>query len=70
MNEGLRRARLAIAALLLALLGIFAAQNTAEVDLTFLTWTVESRRIVVIAISFAIGLGIGLVYGLTHRRRG
>lgn len=67
MSEGLRRARLAIAAVLLALLGTFAAQNTAEVELTFLVWNVESRRIVVIAISFAIGLGIGLVYGLTHR---
>lgn len=52
-------------ALLLAggLLGIFIIQNTAKVDLQFLFWTFESRRIVVIGLSLFVGLLIGWLYG-------
>ena len=38
---------------------LFALQNMARVDLTFLFWTFEARRIVVIALSFVVGFSIG-----------
>lgn len=60
--------RIWLAAGLGTLLAIFAIQNTAQVRLSFLIWDIESRRIVVIALSFAIGLAIGwLLRG--HRAR-
>ncbi len=45
------------------LLGVFAVQNMANVELTFLFWTFESRRIVVIALSVITGLIIGWFFG-------
>ena len=51
------------------LLGVFALQNVQQVELTFLLWTFESRRIVVIGISVIIGLVIGWVFGVSYRRR-
>ena len=55
----LRNVKLVVAAVLGGLLTIFALQNMAAVDLTILFWTFEARRIVVIGVSFVIGLAIG-----------
>lgn len=53
-----------------ALLAMFAIQNTAQVRLSFLFWDWESRRIVVIALSFFIGLAIGwLIRGGKARKK-
>jgi uncharacterized integral membrane protein len=45
------------------LLGAFALQNMASVELTFLFWTFESRRIVVIAASLFVGFVVGWFVG-------
>ena len=68
LSEALHQARLFVTLLLGGLLGMFALQNMAKVELTFLFWTVESRRIVVIAISLIVGLVIGWFYGHSSRR--
>lgn len=68
MSETLRRVRLALVMALLLLLATFAYQNMAEVELTFLIWDFQSRRIVVIAVSLVVGLAIGLLIGLTYVR--
>ncbi len=52
-----------------AFLGIFVLQNTAKVNLNFLFWSFESRRIVVIAISLVVGLVIGWLYGYSSGRK-
>ena len=54
LSEAMHQARLFVTLLLGGLLGVFALQNMAKVELTFLFWTVESRRIVVIAISLIV----------------
>lgn len=50
------------------LLGVFALQNMARVELAFLVWSFESRRIVVIALSLAVGFIVGWIVG--HARAG
>ena len=55
--------------LLGGLLGVFALQNVQQVDLTFLLWTFESRRIVVIGVSVGVGLVIGWLFGASNRRK-
>ena len=49
------------------LLGVFALQNVQQVELTFLLWTFESRRIVVIGVSVGVGLIIGWLFGTAGR---
>jgi uncharacterized integral membrane protein len=70
MGDIVRQFRFVVAVALLALLAAFAIQNMATVELTFLHWTFESRRIVVIGVSFLTGLIIGalFVYGARRRR--
>ena len=53
--------KLIIAVVLGAFLMLFALQNMAKVELTILVWTFETRRIVVIGLSFLIGFVIGLI---------
>lgn len=60
--------KLTVASLLGGLLVIFAVQNMASVELTFFAWSFQSRRFVVIAVSVLVGLVIGWIVGLTHRR--
>jgi uncharacterized integral membrane protein len=62
------RIKLAIACLLGGLLVIFAVQNMASVELTFFVWSFQSRRFVVIGVSVLVGLVVGWIIGLTHRR--
>lgn len=40
---------------------LFALQNMAQVELTILVWTFEARRIIVISLSFLIGLVLGMI---------
>jgi uncharacterized integral membrane protein len=68
LAEVLHQARLFITLLLGGLLGVFALQNMATVELTFVFWTFESRRIIVIAVSLIVGLIIGWFYGYSARR--
>jgi uncharacterized integral membrane protein len=51
------------------LLSTFILQNTAKVELQFLFWTFESRRVVIIGFSLIIGLVIGWLYGRAHVER-
>lgn len=55
------------ASLLLAGLGIlFAFQNMAPVEITILFWTVQSRRIAVILLAFALGFAIAWLLKSLH----
>ena len=65
----LQQIRYVVVLLLGAVLMLFTIQNMARVDLKFLLWTFESRRIVVIALSFAIGFAIGWVVRAMRARR-
>ena len=51
------------------LLVLFALQNMAAVELSFLIWTFQSRRFVVIGISLLVGLILGWMIGAIYRRR-
>lgn len=68
LSEILHQARLAVTLVLGGLLGVFALQNMAKVELTFLFWTFESRGILVIAFSMIAGLIIGWFHGYASRR--
>ena len=67
--ELLHQARLIIVLLLGGFLGVFALQNMARVELTFLIWTFESRRVIVIAVSMLVGLVVGWLFGFAFGRR-
>ena len=69
LAELFHQVRLVVTLLLGSLLGAFALQNMAKVELTFLIWTFESRRIVVIAISLLAGLAIGWLLGFSAGKR-
>ena len=60
--------KLVVASILGAILLLFALQNMARVDLTFLFWTFEARRVVVIVMSFVIGIAVGWLLK-AHRSR-
>ncbi len=51
------------------MLCIFALQNVQQVELSFLLWTFESRRVVVIGVSVCIGLVIGWLFGVSGSNR-
>jgi len=63
MNDLMKQLKFAIAIILSIVLAAFAIQNMAEVELSFLTWTFQSRRIVVIGVSFVCGALIGWLFG-------
>lgn len=63
----LGKIKLIVAVILLIVLAIFTIQNMAEVELTVLFWKFEARRVVVIGLSFLIGLTIGWIMR-GHRR--
>ncbi len=47
---------------------LFALQNLAEVELTFMVWSFQSRRFVVIGVSFLVGLTIGWLIAVRRKR--
>ena len=59
--------RTMVSLLLMAALTLFTIQNMAPVEITFLNQTVQSRRFVVVGISFLVGLCVGILF--TWRRR-
>ncbi len=61
--------KITLAATLGGLIVLFALQNMAEVELSFLIWTFQSRRFVVIGISLLAGLVVGWLIGVTYERR-
>jgi len=63
VHEAIKRVRFVIIMFLLGFLGLFSVQNVAPVELKFLVWSFESRRIIVIGTSLAIGLAIGWLMG-------
>jgi len=63
VHEAIKRVRFVIILLLLGLLGLFSVQNVAPVELKFIVWSFESRRIIVIGTSLVIGLAIGWLMG-------
>lgn len=65
----LRKIRWILILILGGLLVLFALQNVQNVDLTFLFWTFESRRIVVIGFSVAVGLIVGWLFGAFGHRK-
>lgn len=65
----MKKARFWIAVALGAALALFALQNLAAVDITFLFWTFETSRIFVLAATFAIGLAIGWIVKSLQRAR-
>ena len=48
---------------------VFVLQNLATVELNFLIWSFQSRRIIVIAVGLVIGLVIGWLYGYHAGRK-
>lgn len=68
-NPFLRKIGLIAILTLGGLLGIFALQNVQRVELTFLLWTFESRRIVVIGLSVGVGVVIGWLFGVSGHRK-
>ena len=69
LTEMLHQFRLAVVLVLGIFFGVFALQNMAPVDLTFVVWTFESRRIVVLAVSLVVGLVVGWAFGYAFGRR-
>jgi uncharacterized integral membrane protein len=63
VHEAIKRVRFVIILLLLGFLSLFSVQNVAPVELKFLVWSFESRRIIVIGTSLVIGLAIGWLMG-------
>jgi uncharacterized integral membrane protein len=62
-----QKVRTAASLILLGLLTLFAMQNLGPIEVHFLDWSFASRRIIVIAGSFTIGLAVGLL--MSGRRR-
>ncbi|NIM93286.1 MAG: DUF1049 domain-containing protein [Anaerolineales bacterium] len=55
------RIYLILALILAILVTIFAVQNNEVIDITFLAWTVQGSLALVLMITFALGIGIGLL---------
>ncbi|MDA0972471.1 MAG: LapA family protein [Bacteroidetes bacterium] len=53
--------------LLTLLVAIVSIQNTAIVDLKFFIWTLSISRILLILISFVLGLLVGLLLGVSRK---
>jgi uncharacterized integral membrane protein len=70
LGKGLQmeKIKIVLATGLGAFLAVFAIQNMAPVQLTILLWTFESRRIVVIGVSFIVGLAIGWTVHALRKR--
>jgi uncharacterized integral membrane protein len=63
------RFRLTVILLLVVLFVVLIAQNTGEGSITFLFWTATMSRIVLLAITFLVGIVVGFLLGRPWRRR-
>lgn len=67
----LHKFNLIAAAIAGGLIVLFALQNLADVQVTFLFWNFQTKRYLVIMTAAAVGLlaGLALGYSLGHHRR-
>jgi len=63
------RFRLTIILVLVLLFIVLIAQNTGDASITFLFWTATASRIVLLAITFLVGLVVGFLLGRPWRRK-
>ncbi len=63
------RFRLTVILLLVLLFIVLIAQNTGDASITFLFWTATASRIVLLAITFLVGLVVGFLLGRPWRRK-
>ena len=63
------RFRLTIILLLVVLFIVLIAQNTGDASITFLFWTATASRIVLLAITFLVGIVVGFLLGRPWRRK-
>jgi putative membrane protein len=63
------RFRLGVILLLVLLFIVLIAQNTGVASITFLFWTATMSRIVLLAITFLVGIVVGFLLGRPWRRR-
>lgn len=63
------RFRLTIILLLVVLFIVLIAQNTGDSSVTFLFWTATASRIVLLAITFLVGIVVGFLLGRPWRRK-
>ena len=63
------RSRLSVILFLVLLFIVLIAQNTGEASITFLFWTATMSRIVLLAITFLVGIVVGFLIGRPWRRR-
>ncbi len=58
----MKRARLAITLILLALLAIFTLQNWEAVEIRFLVWQIETPRALLVGLLVLAGFALGLAF--------
>lgn len=63
------RFRLTVILLLVMLFVVLIAQNTGGASITFLFWTATTSRIVLLAITFLVGIVVGFLLGRPWRRK-
>ena len=63
------RSRLSVILFLVLLFIVLIAQNTGEASITFLFWTATMSRIVLLAITFLVGIVVGFLIGRPWRHR-
>jgi len=63
------RFRLTVILLLVVVFIVLIAQNTGDASVTFLFWTATASRIVLLAITFLVGIVIGFLLGRPWRRK-
>jgi uncharacterized integral membrane protein len=63
------RFRLGVILFLVLLFIVLIAQNTGIASITFLFWTATMSRIVLLAITFLVGIVVGFLLGRPWKRR-
>ncbi len=65
----MHRFNVIVAASLSGLVLLFVFQNLATVEITFLFWTFQASRALVVSVTVVVGLIIGAIAGYTIGRR-
>lgn len=63
------RFRLTVILVLVLLFVVLIAQNTSDASITFLFWTATTSHIILLAITFLVGIVVGFLLGRPWRRR-
>jgi len=66
----MHRFNLIVIAVLVGLVVLFVFQNLASVEITFLFWTFQASRALVVSVTVIVGLIVGTIagYSIGHRR--